>query len=200
MVRRLIAAYRETSADDRAAGLKWYQRAEREAARIAESAPSGIGPVRAAAIIAALSPRTRWAENIRAAEDACVAARRASGATADLFGPDAIDAAVWAATESHGLSDPRRKAIRILRGERPADVLGGPKVRAFFANITGDHRRVTVDVWAARAAFGRWQTAIPAGRLYERLERAYQAAADACDVSPRDFQAAIWVATRGSAD
>jgi hypothetical protein len=58
---------------------------------------------------------------------------------------------------------------------------------------------VTVDVWAARAAYGEWMPAWPEGHTYTRLARAYTAAADALGETPRDVQAAVWIHVRGAA-
>lgn len=99
-----------------------------------------------------------------------------------------------------GLPANRAKAWRIANGADPALVLGGPKVRAFFANITGDHDAVTVDVWAARAAEGRDNPNGPTGGRYAAIADAYRLAAASRGVSPRECQAAIWVHVRGAAE
>lgn len=164
-------------------------------------APAGIGPARGAALIAALSPRTSWRLNLEAASAAARAARRLRADGIFCDDDDALEAAVWHATESHGLSDPRRKAARILAGGRPDAILGGSKVRAFWRNLSGDERAVTVDVWAARAALGHWLPSPSfSPRTYERIARAYQAAADRIGIPPRELQATIWIDIRGAAD
>lgn len=178
---RLIRTYNETSAADRAAGLGWYGRAQDAAATLA--AEYGLAEDQAAGIIAALSPRARWSVNLRAAE------RVAAAAAADRDRCPAV-----------GLRRNALKAWRIARGNPAGLTLSGPKVRAFWRNITGDHTAVTVDVWASRAATGRYDAPVPSGRRYERLARAYAAAAEVVGVSPRDLQAAIWVHVRGGAD
>lgn len=177
----ITAAYASATLADRAAGLAWYDRADRAADRIA--AAHGIDRVAAAAIIAALSPRSRWSTNLQAADR--IAAANAAGRSR---------------APRVGLGDARRKAWRIARGADPADVLGGPKVRAFFANITGDRRAVTVDVWATRAAYGRTDCPLPTGRRYDRLADAYRAVADRLGVAPRELQAAVWIHVRGAAE
>jgi len=143
----------------------------------------GLPANQAAGIIAAMSPRVRWSVNIRAAER--IAAAYAAG---DAQAPRV------------GLGPNVAKAWRIAHGEPAGLVLGGPKVRAFFANITGDAQSVTCDVWATRAAFGRYDAPVPSGPLYERVSRAYVAAAELCGVTPRELQAAVWVHIRGAAE
>jgi hypothetical protein len=83
-----------------------------------------------------------------------------------------------------------RKAYRILEGDIHA--VKGPKVIAFFLNIIGDENHVTVDIWATRAAVGR---SIP-GKDRALIAEAYRRAAKKRNVSPRDFQATVWVTVR----
>lgn len=160
-------------------GTAWYDRASDTAAALA--AGSGLPYARCAGVIAALSPRVSWSVNVRAA--AAI-----------------VDAAAYGRAEPvvAGLGANRRKAWRIATGADPADVLGGDKVRAFYANITGDLSAVTVDVWAASAALGR-----PVGSIghamYARIADAYRMAATLRAVSPRTMQAAVWCHVRGSA-
>jgi hypothetical protein len=178
MKRRLRAHWQDTTDADRIAGIGWYDRALAASAQITPD-----DPARAAGIIAALSPRCLWATNVRWARD--VVSAHDSGA---LVPPPVHTTKM------------RPIAWRIAQGTAPLEALNGPKVRAFFENIMGNHRRVTVDVHAAYAAEGRRVKASPAGRRYANIERAYQEVADEVGISPRDFQAAIWVHVRGAAD
>lgn len=180
MVGRILAYYDAASAADLAAGLDWYARAEREACALAAGTP--LSPYQCAGVIAALSPRVTWATNLAAA------AAMVSAAARDL--PEPVVA---------GLSANRTKAWRIAHGEDPDTVLGGPKVRAFHANITGDHDAVTVDVWAARAAEGHRDERAPTGRRYAAIADAYREAAARRGVAPRTMQATVWTYVRGHA-
>lgn len=184
MTRRLLACWGDATAEDLASGIAWYSRAETAAAAMAS------GPVttrQAAGVIAALSPRNRW--NVNLAQAAKVISHAVSGAL-DI--------------PAVSTGDNRVKAWNIALGADPSapGVLGvdAPKVRAFFANITGNHDAVTVDVWAARAAEGCSIKAAPTGGRYNAIADAYRAAADAAGVTPREMQAAVWVHVRGSAD
>lgn len=175
MRRRLLAAYGEASAADQAAGLAWYDRAHEAAKAILPDDPS-----RAAGVIAALSPRAHWRVNLTWAATLVEAAERGDD------GPPPVHTRQM-----------RAQAWRIALGEAPLDVLNGPKVRAFFSNITGDLDQVTVDVWAARAAGhdGPYLTA----RTYALVAQAYREAAAILELPPRDMQAAIWIHVRGKA-
>jgi hypothetical protein len=191
---RLARVYRHADAEIRRDGRRWYPDAAVIAREIAATAPHGIGPVRAAAVIAALSPRVRWAENVALARAACMAAGRSAGDP--IFGDLAIDGAVAHALRGT-LSLSADRARRILCGERPGDVLGGRKVLAFWRAICGDRDAVTVDVWAALAA------GYDPDRLTDRRHRiitaAYRAAARRVGEDPRDFQAIVWLTIRSGA-
>jgi hypothetical protein len=196
MVRRITRAFRQASAADRAAGLGWYAEAARVAAVI-----DPADPARAAGVIAALSPRCQWSTNVVFAERV-IAAANAGRACPDV-----------------AMRANQRTAWLIATGTAPLDALGtvarsgrvvsGHKVRSFYANIMGDTHAVTVDMWAYAVATGRWRThprtgefipadAIMTAREYESIAAAYRRAAVILDVTPRECQAACWVAARGT--
>lgn len=166
------------TAHDLAVGISWYDRAQQEALRMAYI--PGCGSVEhAAGVIAALSPRQQWATNVTAAEQMIRAAA--------MRKPEPIAAGTMAN---------RRKAWRIANGEDPDAVLGGSKVRAFFANIMGDTEGVTVDAWSARAAEGRDNPNAPVRRRYELLAESFRRVAERRGMTPRDVQAAVWTVYR----
>lgn len=177
MVTTLLTAYDNASASDANEGAAWYADAQEFA--IALSAGTRIDMSHAAGVVAALSPRVRWNTNMNAASRMIEAA---------MNGYDIPTVA--------GLTANRIKAWKIANGANPLDVLGGQKVRAFYANIMGDADAVTVDVWAARAALGADATdRIPTGQ-YNAIADAYRLAADARNVSPMVMQATVWVYIR----
>jgi hypothetical protein len=180
MVRNVTAAWHGASAEDLAAGLRWYDEAHATAAALAAGTDGRVSVDCAAAVIAALSPRQHWDRNVRLA---------------------ALVTDAW----TLGLDMPggafRRQldtAVDILEGRRAGP--SGPKVAAFHRAIMGDPSAVVIDVWAARAA----GIDMPNGttmseRRYHAVAAAYREAADTLGVAPRDLQAAVWVATRGRA-
>jgi hypothetical protein len=88
------------------------------------------------------------------------------------------------------------KAVDCLGADDPLTILNGPKERAFYRNIIGDADAVTVDVWMARVATrGAIGASIPPP-LYRSIERAIVRAARKHHTTPRDFQAAVWIAAR----
>lgn len=181
MVANLLTAYDSASAADANEGSAWYSVARNFAEALvvgtALSIEQGVG------IVAALSPRVQWNVNMRAAIAIVDAALSGQ--------PQPIVA---------GLSTNRNKAWAIANFGWPLDILGGQKVRSFYANIMGDEDAVTVDVWAARAALGDIATdRIPTGQ-YNAIADAYRLAADARGVSPMVMQATVWVYTRRNAN
>lgn len=178
MVRRICRAYRATSAEHLAAGLGWYAEAARVAAEITPDDPQ-----RASGVIAALSPRCQWSTN--------QAFARVLIACADANLP----------VPAVHTTEMRGQAWRIANGEHALAVLNGPKVRAFFSNITGDTDAVTVDVWAVKVATGLTGDAavraIGTPARYRAVADAYRRAAQILKVTPREVQAATWVAARG---
>lgn len=185
MVRRITRAYRAATPADRAAGLGWYDAAAREAAAIWADRPDI-----AAGVLAALSPRCQWATNVAWAH-ALVAAARA-GQACPPVSTESNRATAWAIATTG--ADPLTHLGKISHTGR---VTSGHKVRAFYRNITGDEHAVTVDVWAFRAATGRDVDAVSATD-YRAISAAYARAAAILGISPRDCQAAVWVATRGT--
>jgi hypothetical protein len=185
MVRRITRAYRAASAADRAAGLGWYDAAQREAAAIWPERPD-----LAAGVLAALSPRCQWSSNVAWAH-ALVTEARAGRACPDVS-TKANRRTAWAIATAG--DDPLRHLGTVSHTGR---VVSGHKVRAFYRNITGDHDSVTVDVWAFRAATGLEVENITA-RQYRLISAAYVRAAAILGITPRECQAAVWVATRGT--
>lgn len=203
-VRRVCRTFRGTGIFERTAGLGWYATAWDAAGAIARAVVGAAAwsrmsaderralTAQVAGVIAALSPRCQWSTNVAWASAVMLAARRGGACPA-----------VHTKTM-------RRQAWRIARGEAPLSVLHGPKVRAFWANIVGDTDAVTVDVWAVRAARGdRPTVADGRGRMryadngrvsareYAAYADVYRRAARRLGVTPREVQAAVWVAVRG---
>ncbi len=186
-VRALLAAWEGADDYARSYGADWYSAAHDVAREL--GAEYGFTTAQAAGVIAALSPRVSWAENVTDAR------------TLLSWAEDARDGANvphwYVARSMRAFAANVDKAIECLTVSDPLDVLNGPKQRAFYRNITGDDQCVTVDVWATRAAT-RGNRDTP-GRDYADFDAAYRRAARAVGVAPRDFQAAVWLALRSAA-
>jgi hypothetical protein len=178
-VERLVACFRSATAQDRADGATWYAAARAEAEHAA--ATFGCSVPAAAGVIAALSPLREWGANV---------------------------ADAWACIREHAAGRPipwchyadnLKKVARILAGEPPLDVLGGPKVRAFYAAIMGSPNAVTIDRWAQVAALGYRPGPTPSPAQYAALAATYTEAAARVGIAPAIFQATVWVFVRRAA-
>lgn len=168
------------SDEQRALGEAWYPSAYALISAMVPT-PGYGGSLRACGVVAALSPRMTWEENLSAA------ARMLE--TARVFG--SILPAVNTIPN-------RLKAYRIAKGEAPLDVLSGNKTRAFYRNLIGNERAVTIDVWAMRVA-GLERNSLT-DRQYQRVCAAYREVAREAGTQPRTLQAATWISIRGASE
>ena len=188
--RALLAAWDAADSDAREYGSRWYADALREATGLGTR--YGFTAAQAAGVVAALSPRVGWRQNLADAE------------TVLSWAEDARDGLPVAdsrslAAECQAFHANVLTAMAVVALDDPLDALNGPKQRRFYRNIMGDASAVTVDVWATRAAT-RGTLSGPRSRAeYAAIERAYQRASRAVGVAPRDFQAAVWIALRARA-
>jgi hypothetical protein len=171
-------------------GRAWYPSAFAICENIAKRAtPRGVGPVRVAGVVAAISPRVRWEENVKMARTACRIAFERDGL--DRLEDDLE----WVLRGA--FPDRRRKAIAILKDRiHPRDLRLGPKCDPFWRAIVGDEDQVVVDAWVARTV-GLEPTDLTPARI-RTIGRAYRTVAAEVGESPRDLQAILWVHERGS--
>jgi len=162
-----------------AAGVAWYPDAlemcNYKAYRYS------LSTARVAALVAVTSPRARWSTNISAVESILEDSRRPLSARRAHYGILGANAA---------------KGARIVSEWDYNYLITGPKVTAFYRAILGDSNSVTVDAIMSRAAgYGASVTV----KIRRTVEAATREVAHDLGLSPRDAQAAIWVAYRGSA-
>lgn len=173
-------------------GKAWYSNAFEicKAISLSYNVPGGIDTV--AAVIAALSPNNRWERNVRDAESLI----RVYTLGGEL---DAIKVSSY--------SKNKDKAIRILRGELPLDVLGGNKVRAFYQCIAGKNSEaVCVDGHAYSIWIGQRVTTTKtpkiSDKLYEQISSDYIRAAQVVNAATNScynaaqVQAITWIVWR----
>ena len=177
--RRIVATYRRATPADVVDGRTWYARARALAAEL-----DPTDPRRAAGVIAAMSPRLTWTQNVNVAR------------------------AIYAGTPVGGLKANLLKARAIMAGADPLDVLGGLKVRAFYACIIDEHTdAVCVDMHAHDVAVGRVTDDATRGMLarvgvYGQVADAYRSAARILsaelgeEIPPHVVQAVTWVTWR----
>jgi hypothetical protein len=211
LTRNITATFRAATDGDRAIGFGWYARARTLAERLATEYTAGNGyyseeEIKAAAgVIAALSPRLAWRKNVEYAETAYLAYHTMMNDKSLANVSEDTRAAIFCGVIPT-LKANARKAFRILNGEAPEDVLGGPKVRAFYFTITNpdDPRAVVVDRHAIDITFGQTlndrERGLALGRkgAYDRVSELYRRAARIISAelgevwTPAQVQATTW--------
>jgi hypothetical protein len=183
--RYLIDHYEQSSENEKREGLVWYKEAHDYCADLASL--TGIELKVSAAVVSVLSPRNKWPRNKQDAKSLIEAHQ--AGRPMDSFSVCTFTGNKRRAWEL--ISDPS--------GFDPDKFFKGLKTRCFWDNIVfPDSQRVTIDTWAARAAYntkGNWQRSLKATE-YRQLEKQYQTAAKEVDLTPKDFQAVVWVRLR----
>ena len=184
---RQIAAIKRTSdrvlidyATDGVAGIGWYDRAHLQILDVAGSL--GTFSERVAGVLSALSPRVTVGRNCRLAAEYLVSGNR----------PDGVLPGSW---------------VNVQRGEDHYRKFGNwsrvgshdaLKIRAFARALNGDPDAVVGDTWIAKAfGINYGEDGLTHG-AYGLLVDRFTRLADKFDVTPADFQAAVWVGVRGS--
>src|SRR3990167_9874307 len=183
MKNRILKIFHSATPLETLEGAAWYDnaRAEIEALAIAYSLPART----IAGVVAVLSPRLRWSENIIDASNVIYQFR--AGITAENC-------------KSRTFLRSVNKAYNVLQGDDSA--ISGPKVTAFYRNLLGDPDVITIDIWVVRAAIGRTlRDSSGSGRVPNKTEhaaitRAYENAANELGIAPTTLQAIVWVAVR----
>lgn len=173
---RITRCHGKASEDDILAGKAWYGIANAVAVRMADGSDMTLD--QAAAVIAQLSPRLRWSQNV---ESALMLAQ-----TGEL--------------PRYVMSGPAGRARKASVAADPFATFGAKakKTRSFARNITGDMHAVTVDVWAARVV-GVTEEQLKLAGVYEAIAHCYRLAAKRAGIEPAVMQAITWIVVRGSA-
>jgi len=185
----ILAVFFQASASERHEGLTWYGRAQQVARYIADQYLDGRFDI-AAGVIAALSPNNRWERNVKDAE-----------ALVKAFSCDDDCNALKVSTFGKN----KEKALRILKGEAPLDILGGLKVRAFYECIIGENS-VCVDGHAYSIWLGyrvpTTKTPSISEKLYDQIAGDYRLATEQINLITGEFylpsqvQAITWIVWR----
>jgi hypothetical protein len=171
------------SVRDERLGAKWfYQEANRFCGWLAGIA--GLTPEQAAGVVAALSPRNHWDANQR---DAIALSLGAEPRAGSFFGAMPRDV---------------RLAERILSGEPIDAVIRGPKVTAFYRNLTRPDEDVgiPIDRHLGRALWGFDVSDADLSRRasteYGAAEAAFSRAGAAVGLRPIEFANRVWFVMR----
>ena len=191
--RHIVRLWHQATDAELANGRLWYPDAYAVAASLAANRCLPVSCV--AGIIAALSPRVSWLDNLDATR-----------LLLDGMAPVQI---------AFGRNIAKAQAILAAPREDPLDTLRGPKTRAFYQCImlagTAAPRSyriaqpVVVDGHAANVAWGRLRASNTVGNLdrrgrYDRIAECYRrAAAQLCELTA-DVQAVTWLVQRRKLD
>ena len=187
-VRNILKVYRRATRDDIAHGIEWYDRAKREAERIAYASALPVRTV--VGVMAALSPNNKWLRNVRDADTMCKA--WVSGGSLSDFKVSCYNKMkdkAWSILVDM-LSDDDAILTR----------LNGQKIRSFYSNIIGLDE-VTIDGHALNIALGKRQGLTDdktnmGKRQYREMQAAYLRAAKRVNVQPHVLQAVTWTTWR----
>lgn len=181
-VRRILATFDRHTDTDLESGARWY--GDDSLAILATMVEAGCPTMEhAAAVVSHLSPRTTWSRNVAAALAMVTS------------GPDG-------ARHVGAMRDNVRRAEIALHSDAPLDTFGptAHKTRSFARNLLGDREAVTVDVWAARVAFGdtveSYERALNRVGVYDAVAHAYRLAARRRGVDAQTMQATAWIVAR----
>jgi hypothetical protein len=162
-------------------GVAWYGIAHRHARELARE--FGVGLETASALIAVLSPNNSWQGNLKDARRVLEARR--------LGVLDQVRVKTYPLNLA--------KAKRLLNGERPGDVLRGPKVLAFYGNILrpGTPGFVTIDFHITNLCRGKHEpmkdSKVPSRSEREECIEAIWKVAEDRGLLPQQVQAVAWV-------
>jgi hypothetical protein len=176
--RNITRVFRAATTADRAAGRGWYASAHGIAAALDPD-----DPVRAAAVIAVLSPLLSWPRNVVEASNVY------AGRAVRTLGPNAD------------------KARRILAGADPEHIVSGPKVRAFWVTIADPAEpsavvidRHAIDIAAGRVLGDRIRGShLRRAGAYDEVADKYRRAARRLSeqlgvcITPAEVQATTWI-------
>ena len=184
LINNIIDTYNQSTPAEISQGYSWYETAHIFALGLSEHADITLR--QSAGIIAALSPQTSWALNQVMATDLVT-----NGTTHGLpLSVSRATAILHSATENDPFPD-------------PLEILGGPKVRSFYANILDPYtaNAVTIDRHAHAIAIGHVPSTQEAKTLdrkgyYERCAAAYIQLADTLKMLPHELQAITWITHR----
>ena len=173
--RRILRHYRMATSDQIQQGIDWYPNAR----KALEPYCDVWSPSIACGVCAVLSPRVTWKDCLRY--------------TGKMHG-----------SISQGLRVPpvcggvRRNVNRAWYIAESGDtsVISGPKVRSFYANLSGDFTAVTCDEWIARAV----GTKLNMGHdnRYRAIADTFRNVATRLSLAPAALQAIVWIVVRGN--
>jgi hypothetical protein len=187
----ILATFFEANDIEIIDGAQWYLNARKAAIIIADRHNVELETV--VGVISALSPNNKWERNLVDANSLIHA-----------YSIGGITAASQVKTSTYNAN--KCKALSILEGNEPLDILGGLKVRAFYNCIMGCKDAVCIDghaysIWKGeRIPTTKTPSITP--RVYAAIAADYQRAAVtinsilAAEYSAAEIQAVTWIVWR----
>lgn len=161
-------------------GLEWYNKAYKHARYIKANTSKDISLKQVIGVIAALSPRNKWARN---KQDALALINGDSNTKVCTFDHQkdkalSVIALDWQSCTSEGITN----------------ILKGTKTVNFYNNILyrGKNDGITVDVWAYRSL-----DLTPSPKNYKVAEAVYRELSEIVGLELPQLQAVIWGEVRG---
>jgi hypothetical protein len=187
IVANIRAMRAEATEEDVRDGRAWYP--GMLSVMAAHANDTGLSVAQCAAVYAACSINTGWAQNLR----------NGAGALADF----AAGREPFANGGTLGMIID--KVRRIIAGEDiDATLSADPnnlKIRSFTRNMSGNYDAVTVDRWAMRVAYATIDNGyVPTGAEYQTIADAYRTVAAEFGETPADTQAITWCVIRGTGE
>ena len=186
----ILAIYQLATAAERVDGACWYHVARDVGEALGDDYGLG-GRLKAIGVIAALSPRNKWARNVLDAEN-LIAAYQTGGAEQARL------------TKVCTFGANKEKAIKILELQHGSEseilaILSGPKLREFYQCILGLDD-VCIDghaycIWTGGRTSLKDVPAIGV-KLRRQIKADYRAAAATIGLAPSTLQAITWCAWR----
>lgn len=160
-------------------GMSWYERANNRARRLSDQFNVPFAHI--AGIIAALSPRISWEDNLKGANSILTDGEQASTMA---LGANVV------------------KALWIGDGTDPDNILGGRKVRSFWLNISQPHNSldVTLDNHMVKALDLPSHRYLERKGVYDAISDGFRIVAEEHGILPHQLQAAMWIHVRGESE
>lgn len=180
-INNILSVYNLATEQDIEEGKAWYQEARLFCRGMARK--HGVSLDVVIATLSALSPRNKWAQNLKDV-DTVLTAHNAG------LGPEAVKVGTFGRN--------KEKAFTIIREGKPALARTSNKTAAFFDNIRNpESHEVTVDIHAFSIFFGfRAEPSTLTDKQYDTIVSAYRLAAKRVGLKPYELQAVTWVVWR----
>lgn len=177
MIKNVNKLWKQVTPADVAKGVSWYTNVYRNIRMYSDR--TGYSPVAIAGVIAVTSPRVKWTKQMETLPEIL----------------ELHSCKKFSHILQFGLNKNFQKAIHILDGQLPSEVIKGRKVMAFYHNLIGDLDSITLDVWMWRIV-GLKVPPYPKHKLWDEYESIIRSIAKTEGLKPAQVQAILWIAAK----